>query len=129
MDELLPIAWPHADQQPVETIPIPLAPFNDQGRGTYIRTNDLHRDIRLARRMFNDPAWNPPGEVVDRIVDWLQLVSELTTDDRTRVDAVETLLAADRKSLRLANRQLSKDIAEMAAQAKTAKVGDGKRWP
>jgi hypothetical protein len=121
MDELQPIPWPLAEQQPVQTIPIPLAPFNDHGRGSYIRTNDLHKDLRLARRMFNDPAWNPPVDVVDRIVDWLLLVSELTTDDRTRVDAIEALLDADRKALRQANKQLSKDIAERKAQAKAAK--------
>ncbi len=98
-----------------------LAPFNDQGQGTYIRPNDLHKDIRIARRLFNDPHWNPPDELVHRIVAWLVLVLELTTDDRTRVDAVRTLLDADHKALRQADRQLSKDIDEQVAQAKAAK--------
>ena len=83
------------------------------------------RSLRIAHRLFNNPAWNPPSELVDGIIDWLLMVSELTTDDRTRVDAIETLLVADRKSLRQANKQLSKDIADRATQANTGKVHEG----
>jgi len=85
---------------------LPVAPFNDGGRGTYSRDAALMDDIELARRCLNDPRWPITATMRSRVVEWLETIMECADDDRTRLNAIKSILSADKLNLEQAKLML-----------------------
>lgn len=80
-------------------IPIPVAPFNDGGRGTYTRDAALMDDIELARRCLSDPRWPITATMRARIIEWLERIMEQATDERHKLNAIKSILSADKLNI------------------------------
>jgi hypothetical protein len=95
---------------------IPPAPFaTDGGTGQYATDAALKADVDIARRIMNDPRWPISASLRERVVRWLESVLENATDDRARVNAMKTLIAADKLNLEQAKLLLECEKAQKPA--------------
>ena len=76
---------------------IPPAPHG--GKGGYTSEGELKKDIDLARRVMNSPRWPISDTLRHDVIEWLELVIKTSDDDRARVNALRTLIAADKLNL------------------------------
>ena len=89
---------------------IPAAPLGGSGTngGTgrdgpgnphYSTDGALRADVDLARRVLSDPRWPISESLRAKCIHWLEIVIELSDDDRARTNAIKSLIAADKLNL------------------------------
>jgi hypothetical protein len=64
----------------------------------------------ITRRILDNPLWPISKELRAKVVEWLEVVLETTTDDRSRLTAIKSLIAADKLNLVLAHLELKEHL-------------------